>query len=241
MSTDSTNPFGFPGFQQSVGGGQANPLATSLDMMRNTMQSFGTAAMMAGDSMSQNANADELERRISDLKTVQNWLQLNMSMVTSSIQAMEVQLATIRTLRSFLAMGSSAQKSGSDDAPSPLEVVLGLKPALETQSEKTAEAAQPEQASVGDEAATPEMPMPDMSAAAAQAWWEMLQNQFVQMANATAQAAQMATTLEDEKPAKPSKPAAAKKAAKKSAKKSAATGAKKAAKKAAARKTTPKS
>jgi hypothetical protein len=47
---------------------------------------------------------DELDKKITDLKTVESWLNVNMAMLKGSIQALEVQRATISTLK---AMGES--------------------------------------------------------------------------------------------------------------------------------------
>ena len=47
---------------------------------------------------------DELDKKIQDLKTVESWLNVNMTMLKGTIQALEVQRATISTLQ---AMGES--------------------------------------------------------------------------------------------------------------------------------------
>ena len=47
---------------------------------------------------------DELDKKIQDLKMVESWLNVNMTMLQGSIQALEVQRATISTLQ---AMGES--------------------------------------------------------------------------------------------------------------------------------------
>jgi hypothetical protein len=66
-------------------------------------------------------NPEELERKIAELKSVENWLKLNLSMLSSTIQGMEVQLATIATLKSFIAASSAGsanpQASSTQAAP----------------------------------------------------------------------------------------------------------------------------
>ena len=54
----------------------------------------------------------ELEKKISELKSVESWLKLNLSMLSSTIQGMEVQLATITTLQQFMSANSVANKPG---------------------------------------------------------------------------------------------------------------------------------
>ncbi|WP_159078988.1 PhaM family polyhydroxyalkanoate granule multifunctional regulatory protein [Orrella marina] len=221
MTSDSFYPFGLPGINHPGAAGQGNPLTASLDLMRQAMSSFGQSASLASGTMAQSLNPEDLERRISELKVVENWLKLNLSMLSGSIQGMEVQLATIKTLRSFVEMGSQPV-SEDGQQPSPLEVVLGIRrppaesPAATVAPESTPAPApqprpEPEAPSTGAASHThnagssdtpgagegvpgiPGMPnTPESSQAAAQAWWDMLQNQFSQIAAATTQAAQFA-------------------------------------------------
>jgi hypothetical protein len=44
---------------------------------------------------------DELEKRIKDLKSVENWLSMNLSLLKTTIQGLEVQHATLLALKSF--------------------------------------------------------------------------------------------------------------------------------------------
>lgn len=46
-------------------------------------------------------NIEELDKRIQDLKSVENWLQMNMNVLRSTIQGLEVQRATLAALKSF--------------------------------------------------------------------------------------------------------------------------------------------
>jgi len=99
--------------------------------------------MGAGVGLAPSMNPEELERKIAELKSVENWLKLNLSMLSSTIQGMEVQLATIATLKSFVAAATPRAQEPAAAAPS-------------------------------------EVP------AAAQAWWNMLTQQFSQVAAASA-------------------------------------------------------
>lgn len=59
-------------------------------------------------------SVDELDKQIKDLKTVESWLNVNMNMLRGTIQALEVQRATITALK---AMGESfAQSTGAHPA-----------------------------------------------------------------------------------------------------------------------------
>lgn len=68
-------------------------------------------------------NVDELDKRITDMRAVEHWLKLNLQMLQSTTQALEVQRATLATLRAFGAMGASpgaapASKAAAQGSPS---------------------------------------------------------------------------------------------------------------------------
>ena len=56
-------------------------------------------------------DVDELEKRIKDLKSVENWLNLNLNILKSTIQGLEVQHATMLALKSF---GDAVSASAND-------------------------------------------------------------------------------------------------------------------------------
>jgi len=162
MSTQN-NPFVLPGLGQT-GDSSGNPMMASLEMMQQAWAGLtGPSGLV--QAMSVPMNLEDLDRRIVELRTVENWLKLNQSMLSSTIQGMEVQRATLATLKSF----AGAMPTG--DAPSPLDVARGLKP-------------EPVTANDAPQAAS------DSGAAAAQsvsqAWWNLMQQQFGQLASAAA-------------------------------------------------------
>ena len=57
----------------------------------------------------------EIEKRIKDLKSVENWLNLNLNVLKSTIQGLEVQHATLLALRSFGEAMGSAQEAAMDN------------------------------------------------------------------------------------------------------------------------------
>ena len=65
-------------------------------------------------------DVDELEKRIKDLKSVENWLNLNLNILKSTIQGLEVQHATMMALKSFgdavSAAGAAATASSEESA-----------------------------------------------------------------------------------------------------------------------------
>lgn len=240
MSASPSNPFVLPGFGQS-GDAATNPLFASLEMMRQAFAGLGgPAGMSGGFGLSPSMNPEELERKIAELKSVENWLKLNLSMLSSTIQGMEVQLATIATLKSFMAAGSAgaANSQASDAQAAPPSWFSGwptaaaqpqTNPPTCTQAEPQPQP-KPEPKSKSQPESQPDAVAPDPAdrdnrasrvaqatrgdaataavAPAAQAWWNMLQQQFGKVAAATA--ASMAvkpTQAAGQTPAKPAKTA----------------------------------
>src|SRR5690606_23055250 len=130
--------------------------------------------------------------RISDLRAVENWLRMNLSMLSSTIQGLEVQRATISTLKSFMHSASPNGAAAAEAGPSPLEVVLGIKPGAQRDAPpEPAPNAEPEPRPKPHRAAAAAPAGPPQAAAAqagaaAQGWWDMLQKQFDTLAAATA-------------------------------------------------------
>ena len=65
---------------------------------------------------------EELEKRIKDLKSVENWLNLNLNILKSTIQGLEVQHATMMALKSFgdavsAASSAATPKSEANESP----------------------------------------------------------------------------------------------------------------------------
>lgn len=59
-------------------------------------------------------DGDELGKRISDLKAVEGWLSMNLSMLQMTIRSLEMQRTTIETVR---AMGEMASQAGKPVPP----------------------------------------------------------------------------------------------------------------------------
>ncbi|MCA8237972.1 PhaM family polyhydroxyalkanoate granule multifunctional regulatory protein [Burkholderia cenocepacia] len=176
MTTDASgaNPFaGFAGFQP------ADMMDRMWDMMR--MSPFGGMAPFPGaahglppslssmsDMMSPLTNVEELDKRITDLRAVEQWLKLNLGMLQSAIQALEVQRATLATLRAF---GAFAQSSMSAAEEAAVAAAQAAKPASAGEAAPAADAAA---APEGDPAQQPFDPS---------GWWNLLQTQFNQLAS----------------------------------------------------------
>lgn len=121
-----------------------NRFFEAMDLARRNWGSFVSPA-----SIGAGLDPGELDKRIADLRTVEQWLSLNLSLVQGSVKALEMQRATLDAMRAF-----------------------------------------GQQASAATSAADP------MAAAASQAqeWWQGLQAQFRQVADAALAASRAPTT-----------------------------------------------
>lgn len=162
-------------------------MTDTLDFMKNLWGNMGLPNMnfpnMGAGSLGipgmvmPTLSVEEIHKKITDLKAVESWLALNMNMLRGTIQALEVQAATIATLKnmgeSFTTTfqsgaaaynGSDNSANGNNDA----EAALGQR----TKSKSGA----PEPTSK-DEQDAAALTAPIVNAAA---WWNMLQDQFKQ-------------------------------------------------------------
>ena len=64
-------------------------------------------------SMPPTMSIEDLDKRIQELKTVETWLNVNMQMLRNTIQALEVQRATIATLHSLSTTMANSMNPGA--------------------------------------------------------------------------------------------------------------------------------
>lgn len=144
-------------------------------------------------------SVDEVNKQITDLKAVESWLNVNMSMLRSTIQALEVQSATLAALHTMSSsMNSLAQAGMSHAAPAaPSQAGAPAAPApapapaaapsfsfAPPVAEKPATPGGASSSSQGNRPSEPPQANADMSNATAfanpAAWWNLLQDQFKQ-------------------------------------------------------------
>jgi len=126
-------------------------------------------------------DTDELDKRIADLRAVEQWLALNSNMLRASIQALEVQRNTIATLKTLTTTMMSAPlmaKSAPPPAQPPAPIgsaFLGAATPSPTPRRNRRPAAR-------------EMPPPAFAEMPMNpaAWWGTLQDQFTRIATAAA-------------------------------------------------------
>lgn len=62
-------------------------------------------------------DVDELDKRIKDMKAVEGWLRMNLSMLQMTIQGLEMQRTTVGAVQAMGQMAADAAKSLSPDTP----------------------------------------------------------------------------------------------------------------------------
>ena len=193
----------------------SNPMGDSLELMKKMwgfaglpgIPTAGNLASMAARVPQQLPNmfaptldVNELEKRIADLRAVEQWLELNAGILRTTIQSLEVQRATIATLKG-ISGAMLAPMLGRSDALAklpldpPPEVALGLaamKAEESTAANAALTAAPPDvpkklsrRASKRSGTASPAAIAAPLSPAA---WWNTLQDQFTRIAAAAAPA-----------------------------------------------------
>lgn len=155
-----TTPFGI-GDLSAMGLPGGNPLQgagilETMELVRKAWASFSLPPNMAPTM-----DPDEVARRVSELKAVEQWLAMNLTMLRGTIQALEIQQGTLAALRAFGAAGPTPAGSADDE------------PAGSETADNAATDRQP---------AADGPPAPD--ALNPVAWWEMLQKQFGEVAAA---------------------------------------------------------
>ena len=158
----------------------------TLDFVKNLWGSMSVPGMGMPGITAPTMSVEELDKKISDLKAVEAWLNLNTSMLRGSIQALEVQRGTIATLKS---MGASLAAAITQPGASEKTVFESVPyaSAFFQQAAPAAPAPAPKPAPAPAPAPEPAAAVPDDAGnqAAAQlanpsAWWNLLQDQFKQ-------------------------------------------------------------
>lgn len=166
--SNSGTPNGAPG---------AGTMNDTLEFVKNMWGGMKMPGMVM-PSMS----VDDINKQIADLKAVESWLTLNMNMLRGTIQALEVQSATIATLQAMSAnMNSMMQVNKADEKNKPGSTPNFASPFSPAASGAGNEPAPDTAASQSQSAGNPDGTTPPFANPAI--WWNMLQDQFKQAVN----------------------------------------------------------
>ena len=186
MASDSPLP--------PIGTGGLFDFRTMLEAMEVARRSW--SAVPIPSSMTPTIDPEELDKRIADLKTVEQWLVLNLNLLRGSIQALELQRATLSSLQSFGQAARAAAEAAvqaAGDLPGSNSSFAGAPPDPSSASGPAPHAsAAGAQASARDGAGDRRAAQPGPAADATpsgwsagidpSAWWQTLQTQFQQVA-----------------------------------------------------------
>ena len=160
--------------------GTMNPVLDSVEFVKRAWSSFNLPT-----SFAPTMDVDELDKRIADLKAVEQWLNVNLSMLKGTIQALEIQRGTLAAMKAF---GNAVSTSGDSfvqiaqaerSAPSRVPEVEPAAPL-----EKPRRAGRP-RAKTRTGAAGDRSPLSAVGEAVnPSTWWNLLQGQFNQVAQA---------------------------------------------------------
>lgn len=85
-----------------------------LDFIRGMWSSMGFS--LPG-MVTPTVDIEELDKRITDMKAVENWLKMNLNMLQMSIQGLEMQRATIAAVKAMSAHVKEGESPASDSNP----------------------------------------------------------------------------------------------------------------------------
>ncbi|RPH44599.1 MAG: hypothetical protein EHM87_09880 [Burkholderiales bacterium] len=132
---------------------------------------------------------DELDKRIADLKAVEQWLNMNLSMLRGTIQGLEIQRGTLAAVKAFGASFGPQAQPAEAPAAAPARTAARAPapppaPAAEPDEPAEAPAAKATGRPAGGKPASPkpELPPTMLPGINPTAWWNLLQQNFNQVA-----------------------------------------------------------
>lgn len=145
----------------------------AVEMMRKTW-----SGMNVPSSLQPTMDIGEIERRIADLRVVEQWLQLNQTMLQTTIQTLEIQRNTVAAFQAFTKAGAMVASAPAPSAAVNPPVGPPIGPSVNPSVNPSAGPSP----GIGPAADSPS----GSSIAAAQAalWWDFLQQPFRQMTEA---------------------------------------------------------
>lgn len=179
-----TTPFGI-GDLSAMGLPGGNPLqgAGILETMELVRKAW--AAFSLPPNMAPTVDPDEVARRVSELKAVEQWLTMNLGMLRGTIQALEIQQGTLAALRAFGAAGAAAAGPAAASPAAANDTANASGAGAATREPLRGES----KADSADEAPAADAPSAAGAPSAPDAlnpvvWWDMLQKQFGEVAAA---------------------------------------------------------
>ncbi len=104
-----------------------NNMNDPLGFMRNM---WGQMGFNLPGMVTPTFDVEELDKRIKDMKAVEGWLRMNLSMLQMTIQGLEMQRSTVTAVKTMGQMASDAAKSmtpeAKEAAPEPVSPIANF-------------------------------------------------------------------------------------------------------------------
>ncbi len=165
----------------------------TLDFVKNLWGSMSVPGVNIPGMAAPTLSVDDLDKKIADLKAVESWLNVNVSMLRGTIQALEVQRGTIATLKSMGAtLANAVKQPGANEksvlAAAPYASAFFSQPAVDAATRAQDTAKEAAALLKADEKAAAQKANPASPAASKEEapmanpvlWWNALQDQFKQ-------------------------------------------------------------
>jgi hypothetical protein len=155
-------------------------MVPGFDFLQGLLKGAGSGLPSMSQWIAPTLDADEVDKRIQELRTVQFWLEQNAKMLGATIQALEVQRMTLATLRTMNLPMSELRESMKLDpqAFAPKAAAPAPAPASEPAAEPPAAPAAPRKGKAKAEAAAAPAP----GVVDPMQWWGALTRQFTDLA-----------------------------------------------------------
>jgi len=89
------------------------------DPLETLRQMWGAAGIPLPGMVAPTLDVDDLDKRLKDLRTVENWLQMNLNMLQATIQGLEVQRATLNALKAMGEQAAAGRPADGETPPNP--------------------------------------------------------------------------------------------------------------------------
>ena len=155
-------------------------LVPGFDFMQSLVKNAGAALPGIGQWVAPTLNPEELEKRITELRTVQFWLEQNGRMIGATIQALEVQRMTLSTLKTMNVQMSDLQESMKIRMPTVPAAAVPTMASLWPSAAAATPAAPAAAAAAAAPAAEPGAAAPGV--VDPMQWWGALTKQFAELA-----------------------------------------------------------
>ena len=145
-------------------------MVPGFDFLQSLMKGAGSSMPSMSQWIAPTLDAEEVDKRIQELRTVQFWLEQNVKMLAATIQALEVQRMTLATLKTMNLPMKDLRESMKLDPTAFMPKAPAPAPAPEPEP-----APEPAPAPAADAPAAPGVVDPVQ-------WWGALTRQFTELA-----------------------------------------------------------